>query len=133
VTEYRGWYSYLKTRKGWIPGENTVFIFDEAQVSYKDTQLWNELFKGIHDIPDRRAIAFASYGSPSSFIDIEGTPMFVEPSASVSLLPTAHKDNLPAACGWYFLSSVQSLTSWFRSSIHFQSISSILPSSMQSL
>jgi energy-coupling factor transporter ATP-binding protein EcfA2 len=97
VAKCGGWYSYLKKRKGWIPGEDTVFIFDEAQVTYKDGELWNELFKGIHDYPDRRAIAFASYGSPSSFIDIEGTPIFVAPTARVSLLPTAHNDNLPAA------------------------------------
>ena len=96
VAKCGGWYSFLKTRKGWIPGENTVFIFDEAQVSYRDVELWNELFKGIHDYPDRRAIVFASYGSPSSVIDIEGTPILVSPTVRVSLLPTAHGDNLPA-------------------------------------
>ena len=30
VAECGGWYSFLKMRKGWIPGENTVFIFDGA-------------------------------------------------------------------------------------------------------
>jgi hypothetical protein len=97
VAKCRGWYSYLKKRKGWIPGGDTVFIFDEAQLSYKDGRLWNELFKGIHDYPDRRAIAFASYGSPSSSTDIQGTSIFVVPMARVSLLPTAPKDDLPAA------------------------------------
>jgi hypothetical protein len=97
VANCGGWYSYLKTRKGWKPDEDTVFIFDEAQVSYKDGELWNELFKGIHAYRDRRAIAFASYGSPASLIDIEGTPIVVAPAARVSLLPTTHQDNLPAA------------------------------------
>ena len=92
-----GWYSLLKMRKGWIPGENMVFIFDGAQESYKDGELWNKLFKGIHDYPDRRAIAFASYGSPSSFINIEGTSILVLPTARISLLPTTHGDHLPAA------------------------------------
>ena len=92
-----GWRCYLKERKGWIPGEDMVFIFDEAQMSYKDGELWNELFKGIHECRDLRAIAFASYGSPSPSIDIAGTPIFVPSEARVSLLPTAHNDNLPAA------------------------------------
>ena len=97
VVKCGGWYSFLKMRKGWIPGKNTVFIFDEAQVSYKDGELWNELFKGIHDYPNCHAIAFASYGSPSSFIDIEGTSILVLPTARISLLPTTHGDHLPAA------------------------------------
>ena len=97
VAECGGWYSFLKMRKGWIPGENTVFIFDEAQESYEDGELWNKLFKGIHDYPDHRAIAFASYGSPSLFIDIEGTSILVPPTARISLLPTTHGDHLPAA------------------------------------
>jgi hypothetical protein len=97
VAECGGWYSYLEKRKGWIPGEDTVFIFDEAQLTYKDGALWNELFKCMHDYPDRRVIAFASYGSPSSLIDIQGTPIFVSSMARISLLPTAHEDNLPAA------------------------------------
>ncbi|EDR00458.1 uncharacterized protein LACBIDRAFT_334116 [Laccaria bicolor S238N-H82] len=96
VAECRGWYSYLNKRNGWIPGEGTVFIFDEAQESYKDMELWNELFKGIHDYPDHRAIAFMSYGSPASFIDIQGTRFYIASTARVSLLPTAHEDNLPA-------------------------------------
>ena len=96
VAECGGWYSFLKMRKGWIPGENMVFIFDEAQESYEDGELWNELFKGIHNYPDRRAIAFANYGSPSLFIDIEGTSILVPPTARISLLPTTHGDHLPA-------------------------------------
>ena len=96
VAECGGWYAYLQKQKGWIPKESTVFIFDEAQESYKDGELWNDLFKCIHDYPDHRAIAFASYGSPSSFINIEGTSILVLPTARISLLPTTHGDHLPA-------------------------------------
>ena len=87
VVECVRWYSYLNEQKGWISTEDTVFIFDEAQGSYKDVELRNDLFKCIHGYPDRRAIAFASYGSPSLFIDIQGTRIFVAFRARVSLLP----------------------------------------------
>ena len=33
VAECGGWYSYLQARKGWIPGENMVFIFDRAHTT----------------------------------------------------------------------------------------------------
>jgi len=110
VKECGGWYYYLK-QKGWIPGKDTVFIFDEAQVTYNDGGLWNDLFKGIQDYPDRRAIAFASYGSPSSSIVIEGTPIFIAPATRVSLLPTAHEDNLPAAGLLFTLAEFDELVS----------------------
>ena len=97
VAECLGWYPYLKKQKGWIPKENTVFIFDEAQESYMDGELWNDLFKCIHDYPERRAIAFTSYGSPSSIVKMQGISIFVASRARVSLLPTADEDNLPAA------------------------------------
>ena len=128
VAEYGGWWSYLNKQKGWIPGEDTVSIFDEAQESYKDVELWNELFKGIHDYPDRRAIAFASYGSPSSFIDIQGTRFFVASRARVSLLPTADGD--PAAGLFFTPAEFDELVS---STIQTKSITSIHPSSTRSL
>ena len=86
-----------RNKKGWTPDKETVFIFDEAQMSYKDTELWMDLFKCIHAYRERRAIVFVRYGSPSSFIDIEGIPFSVAPRARVSLLPTVHEDNLPSA------------------------------------
>jgi hypothetical protein len=98
VRDCGGWSSYLRTEKLWNRSEKTVFIFDDAQVTYNDVGLWNNLFKGIKDyFPYRRAIAFASYGSPSLVFTIKGTPNFVADTARVSLLPTAHDDNLPAA------------------------------------
>ena len=56
VAQCGGWSSYLKKRMHWIPANDTVFIFDEAQVSYKAADLWNGLFKGIQDYHNRRAI-----------------------------------------------------------------------------
>ena len=96
VEKSRGWQLYLENVKGWIPEEETAFIFDEAQLSYNDMALWMSFFKGIHDYRKRRAIAFASYGSPL-LKDIEGTPFPVPPGARVSLVPTISGDNLPAA------------------------------------
>ena len=88
--------------KGLDLNRRHCFIFDDAQGSYKDVELRNDLFKCIHDYPDCRAIAIASYGSPSSFIDIQGTRFFVASRARVNLLPTADGDNLPAA-GLFFI------------------------------
>jgi hypothetical protein len=97
VAECGGWFSYLRTIKGWVPDQETVFIFDEAQLSYEDPELWHDLFKNICDYPNRRAIVFASYGNPSSTIFIEGSPFCVNPIAKVSLLPIDPGDRLPAA------------------------------------
>jgi hypothetical protein len=71
-----------------------VFIFDEAQTSYTDGALWNDFFKCMHDYPNRRAIAFVSFGSASSIILIKGTPIFIADEARITMLPTAH-DDLP--------------------------------------
>src|ERR1700742_2120354 len=68
VARTGGWRHYLE-RKGWIQMERTVFIFDEAQLSYTDWDLWIGFLKSMHDFKDRRAIAFVSYGSPASPID----------------------------------------------------------------
>ena len=69
VEDIGGYSAYLKG-KGWVQGEKTVFIFDEAQLSYRDMALWVSFFKSMHFNRDRRAIVFASYGSPSSRINI---------------------------------------------------------------
>lgn len=92
------WHPYLKERKGWIPEAATVLIFDDAQVSYQDAELWDQMFKAIHEYHNLRAIAFASYGSPSPLIEIlDNTPIYIADAARVSLLPTANEDNLPSA------------------------------------
>jgi hypothetical protein len=67
VKEAGGARKYLRNVLGWREGQNTVFIFDEAQLSYWDMDLWIGFFKEIRgNTPDRWAIAFASYGSASS-------------------------------------------------------------------
>ena len=43
-----------------------VFVFDEAQMSYEDGDLWNNFFKSIHSYHNCHAIIFASYGNASS-------------------------------------------------------------------
>ena len=78
-----GWQRYFETEKGWVKGNNTVFVFDEGQLSYCDGDLWNNFFKAIYPATDPprpddenfRAIIFASYGSPTTRFTIEGTPM----------------------------------------------------------
>ena len=45
---------------------DVVLIFDEAQASYNDGDLWNNLFKSIDNYPHCRAIVFTSYGSPTT-------------------------------------------------------------------
>lgn len=89
-----GWENYLKHEKHWVEGKNTVFIFDEAQMSYTDGALWSDFFKCMRDHLDRRAIAFASFGSASSIILIQGTPVFIADEARITMLPMAH-DDLP--------------------------------------
>lgn len=54
--------SYLR-QQGWVEGRKTVFIFDEAQLSYEDSHLWGGFFKSMHDYDERRAILFASYAT----------------------------------------------------------------------
>lgn len=91
---------YLE-QKGWIDRERTVFIFDEAQLSYADWDLWNGFFRSIHDFKDRRAIAFVSYGSPTSPIEIGGTLITIMAPQRVTLRPISHDDGLPSV-GLFF-------------------------------
>ena len=60
-----GWEKYLNRVEGWVPGEKTVFIFDDAQGTYEDLNLWSTFFKNITPFDDEFVIAFASYGSPT--------------------------------------------------------------------
>jgi len=94
VKKMGGYRPYLK-QKGWVEGRKTVFIFDEAQVSYEDAELWGVFFKSIHEYAESRAIAFASYGSPSSRITIKGTPLTFHSMQRVTLHPIDHLDGLP--------------------------------------
>jgi hypothetical protein len=79
-----------------------VFIFDEAQLSYWDMDLWTGFFKEIRgNTPDRWAIAFASYGSASSRFKIQGNPIWLNDSQRVTLRTIDHHDGLPAV-GLFF-------------------------------
>jgi hypothetical protein len=96
VKDIGGYRPYLK-RLGWKEGQKTVFIFDEAQTSYEDSVLWNGFFKSIHAYDDRRAITFASYGSPCSRITMLGTSIELVDSQRVTLRPIDHEDGLQPA------------------------------------
>ena len=74
VRENGGWENYLRYKRGWELGKKTVFIFDEAQLSYEDSNLWFEFFKNIRTYNGALAIAFASYGSPTSNATPRGSP-----------------------------------------------------------
>jgi hypothetical protein len=88
----RSWGSYFR-RKGWKKWDKTVFIFDEAQLTYWDFNLWNSFFKSIHDF-ECYAIVFASYGSPTS-TDVRDTNMVISNPQRVSLTPIDYEDGLP--------------------------------------
>ena len=94
VKESGNYRSYLE-QQGWVEREKTVFIFDEAQLSYEDAQLWGEFFKSMHDHEECRAIVFASYGCPTSRISIKGTPMVIPDPQRVTLRHVAHEDGFP--------------------------------------
>jgi len=74
-----------------------LFIFDEAQLSYCDGDLWNNFFKIIHEFSNCRVIVFASYGSPASQVSIAGTPIFIMDHQRITLCPTQYNDDLPSA------------------------------------
>ncbi len=66
------------------------FLFDEAQESYWDQQLWNTIFKATSDhATNYRIILFCSYGSPSRFPNDYrlrgGTPFVLCRDARISL------------------------------------------------
>jgi hypothetical protein len=65
-----GWQHYLAREYGWEPEEKTFLIFDDAQTTYEDYNLWNELFKNISTDDNQFVIAFASYGIPTSHLII---------------------------------------------------------------
>ncbi|KAK2459548.1 hypothetical protein APHAL10511_008427 [Amanita phalloides] len=74
------------------PRVPTYLLFDEAQDTYDDVDLWNNFFKSVHDkaFDKYYVILFCSYGSPSSRIvdyDRGGTPLILHGSARVSLWP----------------------------------------------
>lgn len=89
-------YNFELKSIGWSVDRDTVFIFDNAESTYVDSDLWTGFFKHIHDYPCRRAILFSSYGSPSRFITGRGSRFCVTYSQMVTLRAVQHQDDLPA-------------------------------------
>ena len=88
--------AYLVNHLDWDPAEETVFIFDNAEMMYSDHGLWLGLFKSAHIHPRRRVIIFTSYGSPNKCIHLDsGTPYDFCPMQRVNLRPVLHDDGLP--------------------------------------
>jgi hypothetical protein len=79
-----------------VEGDKTVFIFDEAQLTYWDVDLWRDFFKNLQGSGDTQAIIFTSYGSPSTRFYVAGTPIYLSDMQRVTLKAIPHKDNLPA-------------------------------------
>jgi hypothetical protein len=72
-----------------------VFIFDDAQLTYWDEQLWRDFFRMLRDYSDLRAIAFANYGSPACRIVLGGTRIDLITMQRVTLKSIPHKDYIP--------------------------------------
>ncbi|KAK2459536.1 hypothetical protein APHAL10511_008442 [Amanita phalloides] len=73
----------------------TYLLFDEAQDTYHDVNLWNNFFKRVHDgaFNNYYIVLFCSYGSPSPqpvMYDRGGTPLALNPAARVSLWHAAN-------------------------------------------
>jgi hypothetical protein len=101
---YDRWGRHLKEIQSWVQENRTVFIFDEAQVTYDDSNLWNDFFKNITQYSHCRAIVFTSYGIPTTKIYIRPfIPMIIPDHQRVTLRPIQHTimDELPAA-GLFF-------------------------------
>ncbi|KAL5478279.1 hypothetical protein ACEPAI_2463 [Sanghuangporus weigelae] len=88
------WSRYL-AGEGWVRGRETIFIFDEAQMTYADDKLWLQFFKGLR-LLDARAVLFASYGSASSRIQFNGSPVDIPSRSKITLRPVDHNDWLPS-------------------------------------
>lgn len=98
VAESRDYQSYLQD-KGWIINRETVFIFDEAQATYRDGTLWHHFFKSMETF-NARVIIFCSYGSPSLRINVGEimeipTPISVPDHQRITLRHVDHEDDLP--------------------------------------
>ncbi|PVF97275.1 hypothetical protein CPB86DRAFT_786079 [Serendipita vermifera] len=82
--------------RGYKEGEANIIIIDDAQLSYWDTEFWNDFLKqiGPNSLSRDYVILFASYGSASGVVSVEGTPMIVPDSQRVGLRPVDHGDEV---------------------------------------
>jgi len=85
--------NYLRDN-GWEEAVKTVFIFDEAQLSYWDEKLWRDFFRDMDRYTLRRAITLASYGSASR-IRIAGIPFKLANAQRVTLAAIDPLDGIP--------------------------------------
>ena len=69
----------------------TYLLFDEAQDTYRDFELWNSFFKSVKNMANMHVALFCSYGSASSrLIDSSyGTPDKFDEYHRLSLFPTS--------------------------------------------
>lgn len=74
-----------------------IIIFDEAQSTYWDHELWNEFFKSFTWASNQRVVLFASYGSPKGLISLETTSMVIPALQLITLRPVDHGDGVPSA------------------------------------
>ncbi len=71
---------------------NTVFVFDEAQLSYHDHEFWVDYLKPVATSPHKyspHVIMFSSYGSPGTFAHelLGSAPVPLRPEQRVSVRP----------------------------------------------
>jgi len=95
VKESGGFRAYLEHVKGYERGGNTVFIFDNAELTYWDEPLWRDFFRMLRDYKNLRAIAFAKYGCPARRIVLGGTRIYLIDMQRVTLRSIPHKDYIP--------------------------------------
>ena len=72
-----------------------MFIFDEAQSTYWDVELWRDFFKNLNGSKDTQAIIFTSYGSASTRFFLKGIPIDLNDMQRVTLNAIPYDDDLP--------------------------------------
>ncbi|TFK67114.1 hypothetical protein BDN72DRAFT_843491 [Pluteus cervinus] len=89
------WKFLNRRRRRGVP---TIYIFDSAQMTYDDTNVWLNFFKTIYEqrSKDEYVIAFCSYGNPLSSFEIKGHPMKIDAKRRITLSPIDHNDGCPA-------------------------------------
>jgi len=73
------------------PTHPTYLLFDEAQDTYRDLELWNTFFKSVERMANMYVALFCSYGSAGSrLINASyGTPDKFDEYRRLSLFPTS--------------------------------------------
>jgi hypothetical protein len=78
------WEAFL-LKSGWTDKMRSFLIIDEAQTSYWDVSLWNDLFKQYSDFKIIHIILFASYGSPEPTVPNDITPWDIPQEHRITL------------------------------------------------